>query len=293
MRHINCYGKIIEKLLTNQETLELECLQCGKVWGVSSDFSDMQSDYLWADERRNLLGFEFKKFSMRARLPNSIINYLFNDRLRRLAKMIDSHRRKKYVGLDIGCGTGYFTQYLAQKFSGITVGIDVSKKDLSRAKIRTRLNTGSEKSTNYRDPEFVQSTITHMPFREASIDLVFCASVLEHIKDLDVALKEVKFSMKNKANLIAGYPIEGRLFMFLLKVFLPLGLNIRDPKVLGKEQFEKSPETHKQKFTEIRTLLLKYFVREKCEKSFFTFLPDKLSWYECAKMSKQRGKVLR
>lgn len=285
MRHLKCNGQIIETLSANQETLQLECLKCGNVWGVSSDFSDIESDYLWTGERRKLLGFEFKKFSMRARLPNSIVNYLFNDRLRRLAKMIDSNRRREYVGLDIGCGTGYFTQYLAQKFSGIVVGIDVSKKDLSRAKIRTRLNSSSKKPANHRVPEFVQSTVTHLPFREDSIDLVFCASVLEHIKDLDAAIKEVKFSMKNKAKLIAGYPIEGRLFMFLLKVFLPLGLKIRDPIILGKEHFEKSPETHKQKFTEIRASLLKYFVREKREKSFFTFLPDEFSWYECVKMS--------
>jgi hypothetical protein len=95
--------------------------------------------------------------------------------------------------------------------------------------------------------------------------------------------------MRQKGNLIAGYPIEGSIFMALLKIFLPLGLYVRDPRILGKERFESSPETHKQKFSDIRNSLQKLLIIKKREKSFFTFLPDQLSWYECVKMTKPQS----
>jgi len=92
--------------------------------------------------------------------------------------------------------------------------------------------------------------------------------------------------MKKDGILIAGYPIETSLFKALLRLFLPSGLVIRDPRIWGKEKFERSPETHKQSFTTIRDLLQKYFLKVQREKSFFTMLPDQISWYECVKMNK-------
>ncbi len=287
MKHKKCNGQIIEKLPPNQETIQLECLKCGKVWSVLSDLSDIESNDLRNQKSSNLLGFEFEKFYVRSRLPNSLINYLYNDRLRRLFKMVDFSSERKYVGLDVGCSAGYFTQFLTERLSGIVVGIDVSKVDLSRAKIRTRLSASSKKSAIRGTVEFVRSTINYLPFREDSIDFVFSASVLEHIKDLDGAVKEIESLMKKEGSLIVGYPIEASLFMAFLKLFLPVGLYIRDPRISGKEKFEKNPGTHKQKFTDIRLLLQKHFVIVHKEKSFFTFLPDQVSWYECVKMTKR------
>jgi 2-polyprenyl-3-methyl-5-hydroxy-6-metoxy-1,4-benzoquinol methylase len=135
--------------------------------------------------------------------------------------------------------------------------------------------------------EFVCSDITHLPFRKDSIDLVVCASVLEHVNDLERVIKEINDLMSKNAILIAGYPIETGLFNALLRIFLPTGLAIRNPLILGKDEFERNPETHKQSFRTIRCLLQTHFLRVKREKSFFTMLPDQISWYECVKMSKK------
>jgi SAM-dependent methyltransferase len=201
--------------------------------------------------------------------------------------MVDFSSDRKYVGLDVGCGRGYFTQYLAQRLNGIMIGIDVSIYDLRRAKIRARLRAYYEKPTSRGTVEFIRSDITHLPFKKDSIDLVVCVSVLEHINDLEGAIKEIKDSMRKKGSLIAGYPIETNLFKALLRLFLPSGLVFRDPRIWGKEKFERSPETHKQSFTTIRGLLQTHFLRVQREKSFFTMLPDQISWYECVKMNKE------
>ncbi len=198
--------------------------------------------------------------------------------------MVDISSEKKYVGLDAGCSKGYFTQFLTERLSGLVVGIDVCKDDLSRAKFRTGLCEIAKKSSIIGTAEFVQASLNNLPFKEGSIDFVFSASVVEHIKDLDGALREIKSSLKKESSIIIGYPVEASLFMAFLKLFLPVGLYIRDPRILGKESFENSPETHKQKYTNIRFLLRKYFTVVHMEKSFFPFLPDQVSWYECVKM---------
>jgi ubiquinone/menaquinone biosynthesis C-methylase UbiE len=288
LNHKDCDGKIVERMLPRQTTMQLECLKCGKVWGVLSDLSDIEViDLQKRKSSRLSVFFEFEKFHPRAHLPNSVINFLFNDRLRRLAKMVDFSSDRKQVGLDVGCGTGYFTQYLAQRLNGIMIGIDVSIYDLCRAKVKARLRACHEKPTSHGTIEFIRCDITHLPFKKDSIDIVMCASVLEHINDLERAIKEIKDSMRKGGSLIAGYPIETRFFKALLRLFLPVGLEIRDPRIWGKEKFDRSPETHKQSFTTIRSLLQKHFLRVQREKSFFTMLPDQISWYESVRMIKK------
>jgi len=230
--------------------------------------------------------FEFHKFHMRARAPKSVINFLFNDRLRRVVKMVDFPSDRKYVGLDLGCETGYLTQYLAQRLNGTMIGIDVSRYDLLRAKINARLGARYEKPAARGTVELICCDITHLPFKKDSIDFVVCVSVLEHLNDLEGAIKEIKNLMRKSGSLIAGYPIETNFFKLLIRLFLPSGLAIRDPRILGRELFQSSPETHKQSFTAIRRLLQTHFSRVQREKSFFTMLPDQISWYECVKMSK-------
>jgi 2-polyprenyl-3-methyl-5-hydroxy-6-metoxy-1,4-benzoquinol methylase len=134
--------------------------------------------------------------------------------------------------------------------------------------------------------EYILSDMTHLPFKKDSIDLVYCASVLEHVNDLDGAIKEIKLSMSKKGSLIAGYPIETSFFKALLKLFAPYGMVIRDPRILGEEKFKRSPATHKQSFMTIRSLLQEHFLMAQRKKLFFTILPDPLSWYECVKMNK-------
>lgn len=287
LEHKDCGGGIVENVLSRQATVQLKCLKCGKVWGVLSDLFDIEVISLRRRKPSRLsVFFEFEKFYVRGRLPNSVVNFLFNDRLRRLVRMVDFSSDRQHVALDVGCCRGYFTQYLAQRLNGIIIGIDVSRYDLCRAKIGARLRAYYEKPTSHGTIEFIRADITDLPFKKDSIDLAVCASVLEHINDLERAIKEIKDSMREKGSLIAGYPIETSLFNALLRLFLPVGLTIRDPRILGKEEFERSPETHKQSFTTIRSLLQKHFLRVQRKKSFFTMLPDQISWYECVRMSK-------
>ncbi|MGD0072504.1 MAG: class I SAM-dependent methyltransferase [Candidatus Bathyarchaeia archaeon] len=213
---------------------------------------------------------------------NPVFDLLFNERLRRLIKIIDFDSNEYRVGLEIGCGGGYFSRYLAHQINGTVVGVDLSKAALYYGKFLTEWG-----ALGHTEAEFVLADANHLPFGTNSFDLVVCASVFEHIKELRGALKEIENSMRNNGNLVAGYPIEMKLFLVLVKLFTPQHMKIRNPKILGEENFDRNPDTHKQSFMTIRSLLQQQFILTHREKFFFTILPDAISWYECVKMKKR------
>ena len=286
LEHKKCGGKVVENI-QNNETVQLNCLKCRKSWGILSDLSDIEIYVQERKLREGSMPLEISTFHMRSRLPNFVINFLFNHRLRRVLRMMDFSTGKECVGLDLGCNKGNFTQFLANRLRGITIGADISKLDLRRAKLSARLNAAYQGCNSSVSIDFVCCDMTLLPFRENSIDLVVCVSVLEHALDIETVVKEIANSIVEKGILVAGYPIETSLFNALLGIFLPSGLVIRDPRIMGKEKFDRNPETHKQSFTTIRSSLQKYFFIAQRTKSFFTFLPDQVSWYETAKMIKK------
>ncbi len=167
------------------------------------------------------------------------------------------------------------------------IGADISKVDLRRAKWKTRYDSGYQTYNSFVSIDFVCCDMTRLPFRENSINLVVCVSVLEHARNIKTVVTEIASSIVDKGVLVAGYPIETRLFNVILGIFMPTGLVIRDPRIMGQANFDSSPETHKQSFITIRSLLQRYFFVNKKAKSFFTFLPDQMSWYETVKLIKK------
>jgi ubiquinone/menaquinone biosynthesis C-methylase UbiE len=294
LSHKICGGKIVEIEMSNPTSLQFVCLKCGNKWGILSDFTDIEVlDFHKQKANRLTSSIEFHKVYWRARAPNFWINFLFNDRLRNLIKLLSLSKERPYSVLDIGCKTGYFAQFLAQQVNGLIIGIDVNKQDLYRAKVRERLKACYAKPMSLRTVDLVCSSVTHLPFKENCLDMVVCASVLEHISDLEGAIRCIDYSTKKTGTLLAGYPLETRLFKSLLRLFMPRGLIIRDPTILGMKKFKEAPETHKQSFVSIRSVLQKYFTRSKEIKSPLTILPDEVCWYECVELKKRKSQILK
>lgn len=207
--------------------------------------------------------------------------------------MIDFYVDKECIGLDLGCYEGYLTQFLASHLECNMIGADISKVDLRKAKWNVHYNPSFQTCNSCVSIDFVCCDMTRLPFKENSINLIVCVSVLEHALNLKKVAKEIASSIVDKGVLVAGYPVETRLFNAILGIFLPTGLVIRDPRIMGKTNFDRSPETHKQSFITIRNMLQNYFFVEKKAKSFFTFLPDQMSWYETVKLIKKSSSKLK
>lgn len=82
--------------------------------------------------------------------------------------------------LDLGCGTGRFSQALASRFAADVVGVDPSAKMLQQAlakphnpRIRYALGCGEE-----------------IPLRSRSVDLVFMSMVFHHFKSSGLVARE-------------------------------------------------------------------------------------------------------
>jgi len=81
--------------------------------------------------------------------------------------------------LDIGCGYGYFTNYLSGKYAE-TYGLDMNKKFLKFAKKK------------FHTPKFVEGFAENLPFKDNYFDAIYCHDILEHVIDLNKVLKEIK-----------------------------------------------------------------------------------------------------
>jgi len=76
--------------------------------------------------------------------------------------------------LDVGCGNGYFTHYLARL--GFTVGLDYSRFMLSINPCRL----------------LVQGSAYALPFPECSFDVAFCSNLLHHVENPAGIVQEMK-----------------------------------------------------------------------------------------------------
>lgn len=120
--------------------------------------------------------------------------------LRKIKYFID--RTDKEIILDLGCGEGIQLLTLRNKDKYI-IGIDISKSFLQRFK---RNSTNLSQNNNY-----IQADITHIPLKNSSIELCINSQVMEHIKDDNKLLQEIKRIIKPKSIVIITVPIKQNL----------------------------------------------------------------------------------
>lgn len=87
--------------------------------------------------------------------------------------------------LDIGCGGGYLTNYLARK-GHIVSGVDLSEKSLAIAK-----KYDETKSVDYR-----RASAYELPFGEETFDAVSAMDLLEHVENPAQVVKEASRVLK-------------------------------------------------------------------------------------------------
>lgn len=94
--------------------------------------------------------------------------------------------------LDIGCGTGYSTRLFAEK------GYDVIGSDLS-----LKFITNNEMNSNL---GFVVADALSLPFKNEYFDAVCSCALIEHLIDVQLALKEMSRVLRPKGKLIILAP---------------------------------------------------------------------------------------
>jgi ubiquinone/menaquinone biosynthesis C-methylase UbiE len=203
-----------------------------------------------------MMCYSSKTYSSR----NPLLKSYFWSRLKKMAQVAESSNAR--VILDIGCGKGELLQIIAKRplryeYVGIDIGVNIDDAK-RRAKLERMENT-----------QFLKADCTHLPFRSNSSQLVFCASILEHLPDVPPAISELDRVLEVDGKLVVGVPTENHVYQLSRAI---AGL--------------QKPTDHYHKGAYLETLLARRFPHTKSTTLPFSFLPRSLSLYsvlECGK----------
>ena len=129
--------------------------------------------------------------------------------LLRLYRSLLPSRGSNRVGniLDVGCGTGFFTRFVANKVVAplkgpkTAVGVDLNRGLLRAAR-------GQRPAGDFAF-EYVQASAYFLPFRSGSFDLVTCRTVLMHLSSPLGALREMRRTAKEGGRVACEEPDHG------------------------------------------------------------------------------------
>ena len=84
--------------------------------------------------------------------------------------------------LDVGCGSGYLSNLLENSF-------DVTSVDFMKSEHFDSKN---------KNTRFVEASVTNLPFKNNCFDTVICTHTLEHVKDINKAITEIRRVCRKK-----------------------------------------------------------------------------------------------
>jgi len=169
--------------------------------------------------------------------------------IERLFSQVDLSKVKKV--LEVGCGIGVLSSYLAEKYEWGVTGIDLDPEQIDRAKNDHREN-------NYL--KFLEADVTKLPFGDNEFDLVLSVDALHHIPNRNKAFGEINYVLKSNGFYVL---VDIALPKFFWKFSIPVdevihymkGNNFRiiygkkplKTNIIGRRFsiiFQKSPNNH-------------------------------------------------
>jgi len=99
--------------------------------------------------------------------------------------------------LDIGCGSGMVTRKIAEKVGCRVIGVDRSEDCIQHA---------NKRSKNKKNIKFVVGSMENLPFMDNKFDVIIASHIIEHLKDPENALCEVRKKLKKSGRLIITTP---------------------------------------------------------------------------------------
>jgi len=149
-------------------------------------------------------GKEWKKFSRFNTEEISLIGSEYFD-------IVKDQINKNSIILDVGCGTGRWSKYIADKVNFVEA-IDPSDAVLPAVEL-------NYESANIR---ITQAGTDNIPFPDESFDFIFCLGVLHHIPDIKKALQNIIRVLKRNAYMLVylyyNFDNKNAVYKFIFKL---------------------------------------------------------------------------
>ena len=113
--------------------------------------------------------------------------------------------------LDLGCGTGRFSEALADHFNAEVVGVDPSTKMLDQARTKQR-----DRRVRY-EPGRAEA----IPLPDDSVDLIFMSMIFHHIEDPVLAARECRRVLRDTGIAFLRAGIRDRISSYPYVEFFP------------------------------------------------------------------------
>ena len=110
--------------------------------------------------------------------------------------MFATQLTKKKRVLDLGCGCGYGSYYVAKKGASTVIGVDRSDEAIEFSRRRFAANNLT----------FLLADARNLPFSSMRFDVVTAFELIEHIKDYSEMLKEAKRLLTRNGILVLSTP---------------------------------------------------------------------------------------
>lgn len=149
-----------------------------------------------------------------------------------ITSLIDSFARKGRSILEIGCGLGSDSRYIAKKGANI-ISLDLSPNNVFLATKGMRLFGFN--------PKGVCADAEHLPFKDNSFDIVYSFGVLHHTPDTQRALNEVNRILKHNGQCIIMLYHKGYAYYALLLCYSWRILFFRYNRVNLMNRYDRTP----------------------------------------------------
>ncbi len=154
----------------------------------------MPVQYAWKDKKH----YDY--------LEKGLLRYLHRTRINFILEILDgigkSDIRARFKVLDLGCGDGVVTKYIAADDRFSVIGVDSDMERLNRA----RLILGNDKV------KFMEADLARLSLKDSETDVILLHHVIEHVEDDARLLKNCFNLLRDKGTLILGIPNEDSLF---------------------------------------------------------------------------------
>jgi ubiquinone/menaquinone biosynthesis C-methylase UbiE/uncharacterized protein YbaR (Trm112 family) len=233
------------------------CTGCGRAWPAEDGIPQLRMDVAGQTEvvRQFYNAAPFPGYP-----PNDSLTWLRTRAERSdFARLLDQAIPGDARIVEIGCGTGQMSLYLARADRTV-IGSDLARGSLALgASAARRYGLGSV--------QFVECDLTRLPLKEGAFDVVYCSGVLHHTPDPRAAFASIVRAARPGGMIVLGlYNLYARVPLRLRRLvarmsgyrWIPFDPVLRDRKAEParreawlRDQY-KHPEEHSHSLAEVR-----------------------------------------